>query len=167
MANPNPSPGTRFKPGCEGGPGGPPGHEKAVTHGAYAYREHGELPEARRTPALVSRVDEIRENVTTRQGLEREQQKVTERALVSLDLALSWVKTQRDEGLPLDKISIFRMLPALLNSAGRALSQALDMKDRLGKAGPDVIDMALAAVAELDASCAAQGELDDGTKSTD
>ena len=156
MANPNPSPDTRFKEGYEGGPGGPEGNDKAATHGMYSYQEHGELPEARKTPALVSRVDEIHENVATRAGLEREQQKVTERALVSLDLALSWVKTQRDSGQPLDKISIFRMLPALLNSAGRALSQALDMKDRLGKAGPDVIDMALAAVAALE-------ELDDGT----
>ena len=160
MANPNPSPDTRFKEGYEGGPGGPEGNDKAATHGMYSYQEHGELPEARKTPALVSRVDEIHENVATRAGLEREQQKVTERALVSLDLALSWVKTQRDSGQPLDKISIFRMLPALLNSAGRALSQALDMKERLGKAGPDVIDMALAAVAALE-------ELDDGTKSTD
>jgi len=140
MANPNPSPETRFKEGNTASTGGPVGNDKTVTHGVFSYRERGELPEARKTPALVSRVDEVRLNVATAEGLEREQEKLAEKALVCLDLALSWVKTQRDGGQALDKISVFRMIPALLNSAGRALAQSLDMKEKLGKFGADVID---------------------------
>jgi len=143
MANPNPSPETRFQKGYEGGPGGPEGNQKRLEHGVYSYERTGELPEARRTPALLSRVDEIRHNVATADGIEREQEKLAEKALVALDLALSWVKKRRDDGDSLDKINVFRMIPALLNSAGRALSQSMDMKEKLGKVGPNVIDAAI------------------------
>jgi hypothetical protein len=135
---------TRLAPGYEGGPGGPTGNTKRETHGVYSYQERGELPEARKTPAIVSRVDEIRRNVATADGLEREQEKLAEKALVALDLALSWVKTQKDAGHSLDGIKVFRMIPALLNSAGRALSQSMEMKEKLGKVGPNVIDAAIA-----------------------
>jgi len=130
---------TRLAPGYAGGPGGPVGHEKSVTHGMYSYEEHGELPEVRKTPALVSRIDQIRDHLRTRDGLELEQEQVTERALVALDLALSWVQKQREQGKPLADIRVYKMVPALLNTAGRQVRQLFDIKGELGKDG-DVLD---------------------------
>ena len=149
MANPNPSPETRFQKGNPGGTGGPVGNDKATRHGVYSYEATGELPEARKTPALVSRVDQIRDHLRTRDGLELEQEQVAERALVALDLALSWVQRKRSEGKPLSEITIFRMIPALVNSAGRQVTALFDIKERLGKEGADVIDAAITAAREL------------------
>ena len=131
--------GAQFAEGNLGGPGGPVGNTKRETHGVYSYQEHGELPEARKTSALVSRVDQIRDHLRTRDGLELEQEQVTERALVALDLALSWVQKQREQGKPLADIRVYKMVPALLNTAGRQIRQLFDIKGELGK-NADVLD---------------------------
>jgi hypothetical protein len=130
--NPNPkrSPETEFKPG----------HEKSVSHGVYAYRRSGDIPEARQTPEVTARIQELRENLATVEGMEKEQENLTEVAIGSLELALSWVREKREDGLGLDDIKIFRQVPALINAAGRQLSQLMDVKDRLGKVDAMIAD---------------------------
>lgn len=115
--------------------GAPADNENAISHGVYSYQRSGEVPEARRTPAVMTRIQEIQENLATAEGLEREQEQVTEKSLAALDLALGWVQQKRRDGRALDDIKVFKMLPALLNTAGRQLAQLLEMKERVGKTG--------------------------------
>jgi hypothetical protein len=120
--------------------GSQPENTNALQHGVYSYQQSGDIPEPRQSSEAMTRIQEIRENLATAEGLEKEQEWVTEKALVSLELALSWVKEKREEGRPLDNIKIFKMVPALINSAGRQISQLMDVKDKLGKVDALIAD---------------------------
>ena len=113
--------------------GGDHGKKNAATHGTYSIKTTGELPEARQTPALVARHQEIADNLATPEGCELEQERVTETALLALEAAISWVREKRGEGKALDAIPIFKMIPALVNSAGRQVSSLQEMKAKAGK----------------------------------
>ena len=117
------------------------GNEAAVTHGLYSYQATGELPEARQTPAAVTRLEQIRDNLATVEGLEIEQEGITEQAIMAVNLALSWVEKKRGEGAALDDIRVYRMVPALLNTAGRQIKQLIELKEKAGK-GNDALDYA-------------------------
>lgn len=120
-------------------------HAPCTKHGVYTYERNRKLPASRQTPRNLARVDEIRANVQTLAGLTEEQERLTETALVAVDLAISWVNERRRAGVALQNIKIFGSIPALINSAGRQIKQLEAMHAKALAGDSAILDAAMRA----------------------
>jgi hypothetical protein len=96
--------------------------KKSTTHGAYAFRDRGE---AALTNTGCSRLAELQDQVNERSSAIELMKEFTAKSVLIAELALGYVSTKRKEGVELDKLAIFRALPAFLNSAARSLKDLI------------------------------------------
>ena len=90
----------------------------ARTHGAYSKTM---------TPERATQLAELEDALSTRPGLVAIQNEQTAKAVAVLNVAMSYAIQQHKDGKPLERIPIFKVLPAFMNSAQRALRQLHDM----------------------------------------
>ncbi len=98
--------------------------DAARLHGVYAFRDRGPSAlqaEERGTYAA------LQDQLSTRPGaIEALQEQATQTMLLA-EIAQSYCVRQHRAGVDLDKIALFRSLPAFWNSANRALKTYLDV----------------------------------------
>jgi hypothetical protein len=118
--------------------------EAARTHGAYAFERRGE--EALTQPAR-SRLEELKEQTQTRDGVLEVMKERAANAVMMVELLTSYLAKEVKSGKPLTQISGFASLPAFMNTAQRALkdlatllpdeSHTIDTSDLIKKAVKD------------------------------
>ena len=100
--------------------------EKVKEQRAQASRKHGAYSK-KMTPEKAARLALLEDELSTRPGVVAIQNEQTARAVQVLNVAMSYALQQHQAGKPLDKIPVFKMLPAFMNSAQRALKQLHEM----------------------------------------
>jgi hypothetical protein len=110
-------------------------HQASRKHGAYSFKDNGVrvLDHQGR-----SRLQEIKEQLETRQGVVDMMQERTANAVMLVELVTSYVAKEHKAGIPLDEIPVFRSLPAFMNSAHRQIKDLLDAMPNDG----EVLDLA-------------------------
>jgi hypothetical protein len=104
--------------------GAPEGNKNAVTHGAYAFRDHGEQA---LEPAGRTRLAELREVVQDRQGLLSVMQEKCADGILLFELVQSYVASEVKKGVPLAEIDAMKSLPAFYNSMQRAMATLMSL----------------------------------------
>ena len=92
--------------------------EATLKHGVYSKKI---------TPEKASQLAELEDQLSTRPGVVAIQNEQAAKAVQMLNVAISYAVAQHQEGKPLDRIPVFKMLPAFMNSAQRALKQLHEM----------------------------------------
>ena len=98
--------------------------EASKKHGVYSVRDRGQ--EAMTTPQR-SRLQEIKEQLETRQGVKDMMQERTSHAVLLVELASAYVAGLHRAGVPLDEIPLLKALPAFMNTAHRQIRDLLDV----------------------------------------
>ena len=98
--------------------------DAAKKHGIYSYRDRGSQA---LDPQGRSRLQEISEQMRSRQGVEAMLQERASHAVMLVELATAYVAEQHEAGTPLDQIAVFKSLPAFMNSAHRQIRALLDV----------------------------------------
>ena len=93
---------------------------------AQASRKHGAYS-TKMTPERAHQLAELEDALATRPGVVAIQNEQTAKAVAVLNVAMSYAIQQHKDGKPLERIPIFKMLPAFMNSAQRALKQLHEM----------------------------------------
>lgn len=107
--------------------------QKGRSHGIYAIKARGE---AAMTPDQRQTLRDIQESLETPEGV---QQALLERVAMStmiMSVLEDYIKSQVDEGMPLDAITILRSWPAFQNSTVRSL---MHLKSMLPKPQHDAL----------------------------
>ena len=99
-------------------------NKNAVKHGVRAFQARGEQA---LTSTGRSRHSELRELVQSREGIVELLQQRAADAVMVVEMAISYVAKQTQDGHPLADIPVMRALPAYQNSAVRALHTLADM----------------------------------------
>jgi hypothetical protein len=94
------------------------------THGLYAVRDRGE---AAMTNPQRSRLQEIKEQLESAEGIRQMMQERTANAILLVELATSYVADEHKAGIPLDEIKVLKALPAFMNTAHRQIRDLLDV----------------------------------------
>jgi len=100
---------------CEAG-------QRSTEHGVYAFRDRGE---AALTDTGRSRLAELQEQVSERSKAVELLKEFTAKSVLIAELAMGYVTTKKREGVELDKLAVFRALPAFLNTAARTLKDLI------------------------------------------
>ena len=100
--------------------------QKELHQRSQASRKHGVYSKTM-TPERASQLALLEDDLSTRPGVVAIQNEQTAKAVQVLNVAMSYAIQQHQSGKPLDKIPIFKMLPAFMNSAQRALKQLHEM----------------------------------------
>ena len=100
--------------------------EKVKEQRAQASRKHGAYS-TKMTPEKAGQLAELEDALSTRPGVVAIQNEQTAKAVAVLNVAMSYAIQQHKDGKPLERIPIFKVLPAFMNSAQRALRQLHDM----------------------------------------
>lgn len=96
--------------------------QKNIEHGVYAFRDRGQ---AALTDTGRSRLAELQEQVSERSKAVELLKEFTAKSVLIAELAMGYVSTKKREGVELDKIAVFRALPAFLNTAARTLKDLI------------------------------------------
>jgi hypothetical protein len=96
--------------------------QKSTDHGVYAFRDRGE---AALTDTGRSRLAVLQEQVGERSTAIELLKEFTAKSVLIAELAMGYVSTKRSEGVELDKLAVFRALPAFLNTAARTLKDLI------------------------------------------
>jgi hypothetical protein len=95
----------------------------ARKHGAYAFLGRGE---AALEPVQRSRLQELREQVQTKDGIVEILQDRAANAVMMVEVVTSYIASQIEAGKTLEKIDVLGKLPAFMNSAQRSLKDLIE-----------------------------------------
>ena len=99
-------------------------HQSARKHGAVAFEARGE---ASLDKPQRSRLQELKDNVQSREGTIDLMRNNAANAMMITELVLSYVSQQNRRGVGLEDIPSLRSLPAYMNTAQRALRDLVNL----------------------------------------
>lgn len=102
--------------------GPPEGNQNHHVHGAYSFRDNGETA---LELAGRSRFIELQETVSEKSGAIGILKEHVARCVLMTELVISYVADKRTQNVELDKIAVFKALPAFLNTSTRALKDLI------------------------------------------
>lgn len=109
--------------------------EAGTVHGAYGIRDSGP-----QTVSQQSRYAELMEQLKDREGVVNIMIDQAANIVLMTEVARSYIAKRARDGVDLGEIALLRALPAMYNTAGRALSRLLDEFDRNGEEPVDLLE---------------------------